>query len=201
MFIRRKRSQRDFSSELQSHIDLEADRLRGEGFTQEEANAGARQAFGNMLRSEENFYESNRVLWLDQLAQDIGYGLRQIARNKAFTFVAIATLALGIGANTAIFTLVHAVMFNTLPVTKPTELYRLGKGDNCCVMTGYQNDGQDFALFSYDLYKTLRASVPEVRDMAAFQAAPQTVSVRPAELRESNGLSKRSTSRVITSSC
>ena len=130
MFWRRKRAQSDFSSELRSHIDLETDRLRVEGFSEEEAKARAHQAFGNVLHCEERFYESSRALWLDHLQRDIGYALRQLAGNKTFAFIAVATLALGIGANTAIFTLIHAVMFNTLPVYKPAELYRLGKGNN-----------------------------------------------------------------------
>lgn len=177
MFKRRKRAQCDFSSELESHIALEADRLRAEGLTETEAYARARRAFGNVTRSQERFYESGRAQWLDHLTQDIGYALRRSRRSKAFVFVAVATLALGIGVNTAIFTLLHAVMFNTLPVYRPAGLYRLGSGDNCCVMTGYQN-GQDFALFSYSLYETLRAETPEIKDLAAFQAAPDIVSIR-----------------------
>lgn len=177
MFGRRKRSRNDFSAELQSHIALEADRLRAEGLSDAEADSRARRAFGNITCSEERFYESNRVLWLDHLRQDIAYSFRQCGRSKGFTFVAIATLALGIGVNTAIFTLLHAVIFNVLPVYRPAELYRLGRGDNCCVMTGYQN-GQDFALFSYDLYKTLREGTPEITNLSAFQAAPQIVSIR-----------------------
>lgn len=177
MFGRRKRAQSDFSSELESHIALEADRLRSEGLSQAEAYARARRAFGNLTRSEERFYESRRTLWLDHLRQDIAYTFRQCRRSKAFAFVAVATLALGIGVNTAIFTLLHAVMFNALPVHRPAELYRLGRGDNCCVMTGYQN-GQDFALFSYDLYKVLREGTPEMQNMAAVQAAPEILSIR-----------------------
>ncbi len=183
MFWWHKRSQRDFSSELQSHLALEIDRLRAEGLTEAEAYAHARRALGNVTRSEERFYESNRVLWFDHLRQDLSYAFRQLARNKAFTLVAIATLALGIGANTAIFTLVHAVMFNTLPVNRPHELYRLGRGDNCCEMTSFQN-GQDFALFSNDLYKTLRDGTPEIKNMAAFQPAPEPLSVRRAGASE-----------------
>lgn len=68
-------------------------------------------------------------------------------------------------------------MFKPLPVYRPQDLYRVGQGSNCCVMSGYQA-GQDFALFSYDLYKTLRDGTPEITNMAAFQAAPSTVSVR-----------------------
>jgi predicted permease len=177
MFWRRKRLERDFSSELRAHIDLEADGLRAEGLSEDEAYARARKTFGNVTLSEEHFYESSRVLWLEHLRQDLGYAFRQLGRNKAFTFVTVATLALGIGANTAIFTLLHKVMLNTLPVNRPGELYRLGRGDNCCEMSGFQN-GQDFALFSYGLYKTLRDGTPEMKNMAAFQATPQIVSVR-----------------------
>jgi hypothetical protein len=178
MFWRGKRPERDFSSELQAHIDLEADRLRAEGLSDDEAYARARKMFGNITLSEERFYESGRVLWFEHLRQDLGYAFRQLGRNKAFTFVVIATLALGIGANTAIFTLLHKVMFNTLPVNRPEELYRLGRGDNCCVMNSFQN-GQDFALFSYDLYKALRDGTPEIKNMAAFQAGLQTVECSP----------------------
>ncbi len=172
-----RRSGKDFSSEVQSHIELEADRLRAEGFSEGEAYAQARRTFGNVTRAEERFYESRRWLWLDGLWQDARYTLRQFRQSKAFTLTAVVALALGIGANTAIFTLLHAVMFKPLPVHRPEELRRLGQGENCCVMSGYQ-EGQEFALFSYDLYKTLRDSTPEISPMAAFQAAAFTVSVR-----------------------
>jgi macrolide transport system ATP-binding/permease protein len=179
MFARHKRARSDFSAELESHIAIEADRLRAEGVPEEEAYARAHRAFGNITQSEERFYESGRALWFEHLKQDIAYTFRQYARSKAFALVGVATLALGIGVNTAIFTLLHAVIFNVLPVNRPAELYRLGRGDNCCIMTGYQN-GQDFALFSYDLYRNLREGTPEVENMAAFQAAPSILSIRRA---------------------
>jgi macrolide transport system ATP-binding/permease protein len=175
----RKRSGGDFSAELRSHLALEAERLRAEGVSEDEAYRRARKMFGNLTRAEERFYESHRWLWLEHLGRDARQALRQLRHNKVFTLVAIATLALGIGANTAIFTLVHAVMFNTLPVSRPGELYRLGAGDNCCAMTGYQ-EGQDFALFSYDLYRNLRDGTPEIKNMIAFQPAPGIESIRRA---------------------
>jgi len=179
----RKRSGADFSAELRSHLELEAERMRAEGMSEDEAYARARRTFGNVTRSEQRFYESRRALWLDQLAQDSRHAVRQFWHNKAFTLIVVATLALGIGVNTAIFTLVDAVMFNTLPVSRPDELYRLGAGDNCCMMTGYQA-GQDFALFSYDLYKTLRDGTPEIASMAAFQPWLETQSIRRAGTAE-----------------
>jgi hypothetical protein len=82
------RSQSDFSAELQSHLALEMDRLRAEGFTEEEARRLALKSFGNVTQSEERFYESKRFLWLDHLARDAGYALRRLTKDRAFTLVA-----------------------------------------------------------------------------------------------------------------
>ena len=83
-----KRSFCDFSSEIEAHIELEADRLRGEGLTEKEARRQAQKAFGNVLRSEERFYESQRAPWLDHLQKDLIYAVRQLVKNKTFTAVA-----------------------------------------------------------------------------------------------------------------
>ncbi len=88
---------------------------------------------------------------------------------------AVLTLALGIGANTAIFTLVHAVMLRSLPVADPAQLYRLGDDDNCCVIGGYQSH---FSIYSYPLYVYLRDHTPEFASMAGFQADHARVGVR-----------------------
>lgn len=111
----RKRSESDVSSEVESHIELEADRLRGEGLTKEEARWQARKSFGNVLHSKETLYEAQCAPWLDHLEKDAGYAIRQLAKNKTFTVVAALTLALGIGSTTAIFTLVHAALLRALP--------------------------------------------------------------------------------------
>lgn len=115
MWVRRRRSFRDFSSEIQAHIELEANRLRAEGLSDKEARSQAQKAFGNVLRSEERFYESQRPRWLDHLHKDLVFAVRQLLKNKTFTAVAALTLALGIGATTAIFTLVHATLVRALP--------------------------------------------------------------------------------------
>jgi predicted permease len=90
--------------------------------------------------------------------------------------VAVVTLALGLGANTAIFTLIHAVMMRPLPVTRPAELYRLGNTDACCVTSGVQ---ADFSLFSYPLFQHLRDQLPEFSELAAFQAGVGLTAIRP----------------------
>lgn len=115
MWWRRRRSQKDFASELEAHIVLEADRFRAEGLSEEEAWSRARRSFGNVLQTEERFYESQRALWLDHLKQDLAYGVKQLAKNKSFTIIAALTLALGIGSTTAIFTLVDATLLRPLP--------------------------------------------------------------------------------------
>src|SRR4029077_12689850 len=99
--------------------------------------------------------------------KDIRYALRQFANAPVFTATAVLTLALGIGATTAIFTLVHAVLLKSLPVGKPSELYRVGDVENCCVNGGLQDD---WSLFSYDKYKTFRDGTPGFLELAAFQA-------------------------------
>ncbi len=107
--------------------------------------------------------------------QDIRFALRKLSKSKGFTITAVATLALGIGANTAIFTLVNAVLFRSLPVTDPQRLVRLGDQGNCCVIGGYQSH---FSIFSYPLYLHLRDHTPEFEEMAAFQAGFEKVGVR-----------------------
>ena len=103
---------------------------------------------------------------------DARVALRRLRQTPGFTAVCVATLALGIGGNTAVFTLIDRVILEPLPVPRPSELYRLGDTDACCVNTGLEGS---FSLFSYDLYRYLQPTVPEFRDLAAFQANVRTV--------------------------
>jgi len=112
---------------------------------------------------------------IDAISKDVRFAFRQLALNKGFTLTAVLTLALGIGANTAIFTLVDAVMLRSLPVADPQRLYRLGDDDNCCVIGGIQTH---FSIYAYPLYVYLRDHTPEFEQMAAFQAGPGAVGVR-----------------------
>jgi predicted permease len=112
---------------------------------------------------------------MEQLGQDLRFAFRRLRQSKGFTAVAVLTLALGIGGNTAIFTLIHAVMLKSLPVADPQQLYRLGDRDACCVISGYQTR---FAIFSSSLYLYLRDHTPEFADLAAAQADRVPLSVR-----------------------
>jgi len=112
---------------------------------------------------------------------DLRDAARQLRKAPGFTTTALITLALGIGATTAIFTLVHQVMLKSLPVTKPGELWRIGDKDRCCNWGGYtQGDDGDFALFSWEAYKHFRANTPEFTDLAALQAGNAALGVRRA---------------------
>ena len=104
---------------------------------------------------------------MDTLRDSIKYALRQFRLSPVFTTAAMLTLALGIGGTTAIFSLIHAVMLKSLPVTDPSRLYRIGEGDNCCVQGGPQDR---WGFYSLALFQQLRAQVPEFEDITAFQA-------------------------------
>jgi macrolide transport system ATP-binding/permease protein len=101
--------------------------------------------------------------------QDMRYAARQLRKTPAFTLTVLLTLALGIGANAAIFTLVNTVLLKNLPVSDPTRLVRLGDNNDCCVSDGIRDNG-DYTLFSTDTYEQLKKNAPEFEELAAMEA-------------------------------
>ena len=124
MFTRRRPSS-DFSAEIEAHIALEAERLKAQGVGEKEAYERARRAFGNRLHAQERYYESGRSVWLDAMRKDLVYALRTFRRNPMFTAAAVLTLALGIGANTALFTVINAALIRPLPYPDAGSLVKL----------------------------------------------------------------------------
>ena len=110
-----------------------------------------------------------------QVLEHVRYALRQFRKAPGFTGTAILTLALGIGATTAIFTLVHAVLLKSLPVAKPEELLRVGNEENCCVNGGLQDN---WSLFSSEQYKQFKEQTPGFAELAAFQSGSSLLGVR-----------------------
>src|SRR5512146_663989 len=123
----------------------------------------------------------------------VRYALRQFWSSRVFTAAAVLTLALGIGGTTAIFTLIHAVMLRSLPVSDPGSLYRVGDGNDCCVEGGPQDR---WGMYSYPFYQRLQQNLPEFAELTAFQAGPNRMSVR----RQSERIARPLRTEYVTGS-
>src|SRR5215472_5862213 len=156
-------------AEIEEHLALlTAEHVRA-GFSPSEARRQAVLKFGGVEAMKESYREQRGLTSVEALMRDTRHALRRLRMAPAFTLTTVLTLALGIGATTSIFTLVHAVLLKSLPVAKPAELYRLGKESHCCYQGGYSQD-KEFSLVSYDLYKYLRDNTHGFSDLAAFPA-------------------------------
>ena len=129
MFKRTRRSEQDFAEEIASHLAHEADDLQAEGHSKSEASRRARVTFNNPTLALERFRIRNQIHWFDNLIRDLQFGLRQLRRSRGFALTAILTLALGLGANTAIFSLVNALLLRPLPVSHADQLVIVGLRD------------------------------------------------------------------------
>ena len=176
LLFARARFRDELSEEMEFHRAAAESAFVDAGMKAEDARFASRRQLGNPTRLNEQSYEavSFRV---ETVAQDVAFAVRQLRKNPGFAVTAILTLALGIGANTAIFTLVHAVLFQNLPVVDPKALVRVGDNERCCTLNLVSTDS-DYTIFSYDNYKYLRDHTPEFEQLAAVQGGNIDLSVR-----------------------
>src|SRR5918994_382487 len=122
----RRSSEDEFRDEVQSHLAHMIDEQVERGLSPQDARDAALRRFGNVTRHVERFREASPAFWLETLSQDVRYAARSLRRNPVFAIAAILTLGLGIGANTALFTVTRGVLMKTLPVHRPEELVEIG---------------------------------------------------------------------------
>lgn len=164
MLLHRGRFRRELEDEMQLHVDLRREQQMAAGQDAQTARQTALRRFGNTTRIAEKSTMTWGWNWLETFLQDIGYGLRSMLRTPAVTIVALISLALGIGANTAIFSFLDAVMLRSLPVTNPQQLVNLGAGD----AAGITNEFARTDLYSYPFYREFRRMNQVFSDTAAM---------------------------------
>jgi predicted permease len=163
--------------EIEEHLALQtAENLRA-GMTASEARRQAVLKFGALESIRESYRDERGLPFLDTLLHDTHHAVKRLWKAPTFTATTALTLALGIGATTSIFTLVHAVLLKSLAVSNPSQLYRLGRDTHCCDYGGYQQY-KEFSIVSYDLYKYLRDNTKGFAELAAFQAGQSLFGVR-----------------------
>ncbi|ABF42462.1 ABC efflux pump, inner membrane subunit [Candidatus Koribacter versatilis Ellin345] len=155
--------------EMEEHVALQTEENIRSGMSAVEARRQALIKLGPVEAVGESYHAEESLPILETVLQDCRYGVRMLKKSPVFSSVAVLTLALGIGANAAIFTLVHALMLKKLPVADPKSLVRLGNNNDCCVGAGFHDSGE-VSLFTTSSYEFLKKNTTEFEELAAIQA-------------------------------
>jgi predicted permease len=166
-----KQDEQRLQAEIEEHLASATLENIRRGLPLTEARRQAILKFGAVQAISEDYRDRKGLPFMETLFADIRHSLRRLRKAPAFTVTAILTLALGIGATTSIFTLVHAVLLKSLPVSNPDDLYRLGRHSRCCLGGGY-NQPDEWSIVSYDLYKHFRDNTNGFAELAAFSVDP-----------------------------
>ncbi len=177
-FSRRKRMMEGLDQDIRDFIERETQDNIERGMPPGEAHYAALRKFGNVVRVKEETWEVWSMVRLEQIWQDLRQGARMLAKNPGWTVVAVLTLALGIGANTAIFSLANAVMLRNLPVADPRGLVLFSNSpdDGLSMTTDIPSGRQSF--FSYPFYLHVRDHSRLFQGICAFQSSVDTLTVR-----------------------
>jgi predicted permease len=164
----KERVERDLDDELENYLETSAADKQRRGMPAEEAHRAALAELGSRNAIKHRVWSSRWESVLDNLLNDLRFGIRSLIKTPGFTAVALLSLALGIGANTAIFTIMNAVMFRVLPVPEPHELVLFGKGQWVGSMDGMPN--RNWQLFSYPFYRAFAARTPSFSGVTAVSS-------------------------------
>ena len=177
--ISKQHKRAELDEELRSYMEAAAgERVRG-GMPEAEAWRRARAEMGSIETVKSKVSAVGWESWIESAMWDVRYGMRQLLRSPGFTAVALLTLALGIGANTAVFTLVYGVVLKQLPIAHPEQLYRVGEGEfYCCEWGGLEGS---WGTFDYQFYKHLRDTDSSFEQLAAFSGSTPTFNTRKAD--------------------
>ncbi len=176
--FRRFRKTDDFSKEIEAHLSLEADRLKEQGLPEEEAVMAARRLFGNPTRVREQFYESRRWFVLGMFMQDVRFGLRMLGKNYGTTVVTVLTMALALGVNTAIFSVLDAALLRLLPVPNADKLVMLTDPNASMVLGGLLTGER--SLLTFPEFSQLRDHMKTVSGLCASQLTLERFSIQMA---------------------
>lgn len=194
--FRKNRVEQELSDEIRFHLERLREQNVAKGMSHQEAHYAALRELGGIEQIKEECRDVRRVNAVETFLQDVRYGLRQLGRNPGFTVVAVLTLALGIGANTAIFSVVDAVLLRSLPVKKPNELVLLYGQAGTGRSSGAPIVGR-WELVSFDAYQFFLRNNRSFQGLAAFRSGQDDVEVRWPGV-ESNQEPERAVSRLVS---
>src|SRR6266576_2377445 len=181
--FRKNQVDRELDEELRAYQEMATEEKTKQGMNPNAALRAVRLERGSVEITKEIVRAGGWESFVETCWQDLRYAQRRLRMAPTFTIATVLTLALGIGATTSIFTLVHAVLLKSLPVANPGELYRLGKESRCCYQGGYSQE-KEFSLVSYDLYKYLRDATKGFSELAAFPSLELVFGLRRAGTSE-----------------